>query len=205
MSNLDHLLLKQVKGQSDKKTFEFLFYAYYPLLCSYAFGIIKNREDAKDIVNDCFLEFWNKREILEVNTSIKSYLFVSVRNLSINYLKKNKLSRKYLSGQSYPFYLQEEVSSQIEKLQQIEDLEIRLKKTIDNLPQQCRNIFYLNRYEQKSYKEIAGKMNLSVGTVKTQIARALKKIRTEFEDVKLIDQILLIIFVRHFYTSLSYR
>lgn len=69
---------------------------------------------------------------------------------------------------------------------------------IDSLPQQCRYIFYMNRFEQQGYKDIALKMNLSVGTVKTQIARALKKLRSEFEGVINKGQILFSIFVRHF-------
>lgn len=198
MSNLDHLLFRQVKNQNNQKSFEHLYHAYYTALCSYAFGIVKNHEDAEDLVNDCFLECWKKRETIEIKSSLKSYLYTSVRNLALNHLQKNKVKQKYLSTQSYPFYLPEEVAARIEKLQQVENLETRLKNAIDSLPQQCRYIFYLNRYEQMAYKEIAAKTNLSVGTVKTQIARALKKLRAEFEGVDNIDQILLLIFVRHF-------
>ncbi|WP_423130086.1 RNA polymerase sigma-70 factor [Gaoshiqia sp. Z1-71] len=198
MPKLDHVLFKQVKNHSDQKSFESIYHAYYSALCSYAYGIVKNQEDARDIVNDCFLECWNKRGDIEIKSSLKSYLYISVRNMAINFLSKNKLKQKYLSAQSYPFYLQEEVAAQVEKLQQIEALEERLKNAMDSLPRQCRYIFYLNRYEHMSYKEIAKKMNLSAGTVKTQIARALKRIRADFEDIKAIDQILFLILVRHF-------
>jgi len=205
MSKLDDIILQHFKDLDDEKAMEYIFHVYYPALCSYASSIVKSSEDAKDVVNDCFLELWNRHELLKITTSLKSYLYVAVRNAAINYLKKKKKEQKFVSSQSYPFYLQDEVTSRIEKLERIENLEKRLKEAIDSLPQQCRYIFYLNRFEKLGYKEIAVKLNLSVGTVKTQIARALKKLRAEFEDVDLNNPILFYIFVRHFCLSLSYR
>lgn len=202
---MDRILIEQINNENAVRIFESLFHLYYPSLCSYAFGMVKNHEDAKDIVNDCFYEFWKKRHALEIRTSVKSYLYIAVRNSAINYLRKKNLEHKYSSTQTYPFYLQEEVTARMERLLQMEDLESRLKKAIDMLPDQCRYIFHLNRYQQLGYKEIALKLNLSVGTVKTQIARALKKLRAEFEDVNEDNQIFLFLIVRHFYSSLSYQ
>lgn len=198
MSELDRILIEQLNSENAENSFEYLFHKHYAPLCSYANAMIKNHEDAKDLVNDCFFEFWKKRRIIEIKISIKAYLYISVRNSSLNYIRKKQLEQKYTDSQSYPFYLQEDIHSEIEKLLQIEDLESRLKRAIDSLPQQCRYIFYLNRYEQLGYKDIASKLNLSVGTVKTQIGRALKKIRVEFEGVIRDGQIFLSLFVRHF-------
>lgn len=198
MAKLDHILFEQLKNNDDQKSFEHLFHAYYAPLCAFAYGLLGSHEDAQDIVNDCFMELWSKRESIQIQTSVKSYLFVAVRNLSINHLKKTQKKVLVDSDIKYPFYKQEEVASQIERLQQIEDLEKKLKTSIDALPEQCRYIFYLNRFEHLSYKAIAEKLNLSVGTVKTQIARALKKIRFDFEEVKQKGQIFLLNLVRHF-------
>jgi RNA polymerase sigma-70 factor (ECF subfamily) len=198
MLNLDHILFDRVREQDDQKTFEHIFHTYYSPLCVFAVGIVGSQEDAKDIVNDCFLELWNKRKSIVIKTSLKSYLYILVRNSALNHLKKNRKQVQYEPNQSYPFYKQEDISLQIENLQQMEDLELRLKNSIDSLPQQCRYIFYLNRYEHMPYKEIAQKLNLSVGTVKTQIARALKKIRADFEGLRQAGQILLLNLVRHF-------
>lgn len=203
MSDMDRMLIEQVSHENSEKTFEYLFHMYYPSLCAYASAIIRDNEDAKDLVNDCFYKFWEKRQFLEIKTSIKSYLYISVRNSALNYIKKKHLEQKYVSGQSYPFYLQEEINTETERLIQMDHLEERLKKAIDSLPRQCHYIFYLNRFEQLGYKEIAARLNLSVGTVKTQIARAFKKLRVEFEDVDIDSPIFLYIFVRHFCVSLS--
>ncbi|MEN6454199.1 MAG: RNA polymerase sigma-70 factor [Prolixibacteraceae bacterium] len=198
MSEMDRIFIEQVKGEKAEKTFEYLFHTYYSPLCSYACAMIKNQEDAKDLVNDCFLEFWRKRHDIEIKISVKSYLYVTVRNSAVNYIRKRQLDQKYSETMTYPFYLQEEINMETERLLQMENLEIRLKQAIDSLPQQCRYIFYMNRFEQQGYKDIALKMNLSTGTVKTQIARALKKLRSEFEGVIGKGQILFSIFVRHF-------
>jgi RNA polymerase sigma-70 factor (ECF subfamily) len=205
MSGMDRKLIEQISNKDAEKTFEYLFHMYYPSLCAYASAIIRNNEDAKDLVNDFFYEFWKKRQVIEIKSSLKSYLYISIRNSAINYIKKKQREQKYVSSQAYPLYLQEEISSEVEKLIQIENFEERLKKAIDLLPQQCRNIFYLNRFEQLGYKEIASKLNLSVGTVKTQIARALKKLRIDLEGIEINSQIFFFILVRHFNHSLSYR
>lgn len=198
MPNMDQILFSRVKFHNDQKAFEYIFDAHYAALCAYASGILGNHEDAKDIVNDCFLEFWNKRQSIEITCSLKSYLYIAVRNLSINQLRKRKQKVSLSSELIYPFYKQEEVSAKIEQLQQMEKLEERLKEAMDSLPKQCRYIFFLNRFEQMSYKAIARKLDLSEGTVKTQIGRALKKIRLEFEGVKAKGEIFLFNLVRHF-------
>ncbi len=198
MPNMDQILFSRVKFHNDQNAFEYIFDAHYAALCAYASGILGSHEDAKDIVNDCFLEFWNKRQSIEITSSLKSYLYIAVRNLSINQLRKRKQKVSLSSELTYPFYKQEEVSAKIEQLQQMDKLEERLKEAIDSLPKQCRYIFFLNRFEQMSYKAIARKLNLSEGTVKTQIGRALKKIRLEFEGVKTKGEIFLFNLVCHF-------
>lgn len=202
MLERDNILLDRVKKQSDEKAFEYIFHAYYHSLCEYADGILHSHAEAEDIVSDCFFEFWNKRELINVKYSLKSYLFISVRNASLNYLKKQKTKDKFAKEQQeqlkYPFFLHDSISREIEELQQMEEFENKLRKAIDRLPKQCHYIFFLNRFEQMSYQEIASKLNLSIGTVKTQIARALKKLRDELEEVNPLKKILLHIFVRHF-------
>lgn len=198
MSELERMFIGQIKGDNAERTFEYLFHTYYPPLCSYACSIIKNQEDAKDLVNDCFLEFWRKRHEIDIKISVKSYLYIAVRNSAVNYIKRRRIRQRHSATMIYPFYLQDEVNSETEKLLRMENLETRLKQAMDSLPQQCRYIFYLNRFEKQGYKDIALKMNLSVGTVKTQIARALKKLRSEFEIVMREGSILFSLFVRHF-------
>lgn len=184
MNERDEILLSRIRLYGDDKAFEYIFHSYYATLCNFAFGILKNKSDAEDVVNDCFFEFWSKREIIEINTSLKSYLFISARNAAINKLRKKQIENKSSVEQKYLFNFQDDINQEIENLQKIENLEKRLTLALEKLPQQCRYIFYLNRFEDLSYKEIAKKLGVSPGTVKTQIGRALKRMRAEFSDVK---------------------
>nr|MBD3621405.1 hypothetical protein [Sunxiuqinia sp.] len=135
MPDLDHYLFDQIRECDDQKTFEHVFHTYYSPLCVFAVGITGSPEDAKDIVNDCFLELWNKRKSIVIKASLKSYLYISVRNLALNHLKKSRRQVAFESAMIYPFYKEEEITYQIERLQRLDDLELRLKNSIDSLPQ----------------------------------------------------------------------
>jgi RNA polymerase sigma-70 factor (ECF subfamily) len=182
--NKEDILFERMKASDDQKAFEYFYFRYFSSLCLYVDGFVKNRADSEDIVNDCFYEFWKNRKTLVIRSSIKAYFFITVRNRAINLLKKKASSQKYLTEQSYPFAFQEEISLLTEQVVNQENLEQILKKAIEQLPSQCRYIFYLNRFEGLKYKEIAKKMNLAEATVKTQVARALKSLRDDLENFR---------------------
>lgn len=186
MNDKDHILLTRIKNHGDEKAFEYIFHYYFQQLCNFAFGFLKDKAEAEDIVNDCFFEFWTKREMIDIKSSLKSYLFISVRNAAINKLRKHQIESKFAQEQIYLSDYHEDINRETERLLRIEELEERLNAAIEKLPQQCKYIFYLNRYENMSYKDIAKKMDISPGTVKTQIGRALHKLRSELSDIKSI-------------------
>lgn len=181
----DALLFSRIQA-SDSKVFEFIYHKYFELLCRYAYGFMLDRSLSEDMVNDSFLELWEKRVQIKINSSLKAYLLITVRNKSLNLIRRRKMERNYQLEQVYLEAFDKEVSDQLEKFLQMEALESKLNKAIENLPPQCREIFRLNRFSQLSYQEIADQMNLSVFTVKTQISRALKSLRHEFENIKLL-------------------
>ena len=184
MNNRDIVLMEWIRTSDDQKAFEYLFHLYYSPLCNYTFGFVKNHSDAEDLVNDCFFELWKNRKTLVIQSSVKSYLYISARNKSVNFLKKKSSHQRYLKNQSYPFTFQNEITHHTELLFKQENLEDRMKKAIDRLPAQCRQIFYLNRFEGMKYREIAQKLNLAETTIKTQIARALKSLRDDLDELK---------------------
>ncbi|MFY9151394.1 MAG: RNA polymerase sigma-70 factor [Prolixibacteraceae bacterium] len=181
----DSLLFNLIQA-SDSKVFEYIYHKYFGLLCRYAYGFTLDQSLSEDMVNDSFLELWEKRTQIRINTSLKAYLLISVRNKSLNLIKRKKIERNYQSEQIYLQELDRDITEQLDKFIQLEELELRLNKAIEELPPQCREIFRLNRFNQLSYQEIADQLNLSVFTVKTQISRALKSLRKEFEHVQLI-------------------
>ena len=183
--NLEQELLSSViKG--NKKSFEILFGTYYKRLCSYAASFVSQNDLAEDIVTDVFLRMWEKRETINVHHSISSYLFQSVKNSCINFLQREK-NRKYTVSENEVALLELKMKYPISDNYPLTDLlgqelEEKIKNEIEKLPKQCRDIFYLSRFEELSHKEIAEKLKISENTVKVQIYRALTKMRKGLKD-----------------------
>lgn len=154
---------------------EDLFKEHYEQLHRYAFTIVKDMDEAKDVVQAVFLNFWDKRATLNITSSPKAYLFRSVYNESLNYLKKQEVLQKHhhISATEIP-------GSQEQKPFAFED-ELYLKQKIENvlqeLPPQCREVFIKSRAEQKKYSEIAAELGIAVKTVEAHMSKALKLIR----------------------------
>jgi RNA polymerase sigma-70 factor (ECF subfamily) len=153
-------------------------------LLNYSFRISQDKHIAEEVVQDVFINIWNNRELIDIKGSVKSYLFQSVHNYTINKLIKNKTQRNSLavlvSEEAWQYIeANYEVNDYlIEKLES-EDTEKLIHSIVEELPQQCREIFFLSRYEGLTNSEIAHKLNVSLSTVKTQIYRALDKIKQQ--------------------------
>ena len=166
----------------DIRLFEEIYNIYYPVLYNYAANITKEQTSAEDVVSEVFLKLWEGRNTIVIEGSLKSYLFKSVYHQCLNLLKHTRVQDKYRDffhhhlplnedGKEYP------LSSVIEN--EIGDI---LQKTIQQLPEQCRKIFIMSRIDGMQHEEIARELNVSMNTVRTQIHRALKKLRVELKD-----------------------
>lgn len=155
------------------------FRAYYQPLCNYAYTFVQDRDEAEEIVQSAFLSVWEKRESIEIRTSLKSYLYTMVRNACLNVIKHEKIKQKHIGEElataerSYDSVSQRVNSS---------ELETRIQVSMEKLPEQCRLIFKLSRFEELKYAEIADQLNISVKTVENQIGKALKIMREELKD-----------------------
>lgn len=168
--------------QDDEGALERLFNQTYENLCQYAFYITENRFLSEEIVQDVYLKIWQGRHKLLIKGSFRSYLYKSVHNHSINAIlsqksKKSSVNR-LLSGESWQVIVEWlEFDDYIIERIETSDTEKIVTEVIKKLPEQCRKIFELSRYEDKSNKEIAHHLKISENTVKTQIYRALNKIK----------------------------
>ncbi|MDX9881167.1 MAG: RNA polymerase sigma-70 factor [Prolixibacteraceae bacterium] len=183
--NLEQELVRSV-ANGNKKGFEILFRTYYKRLCAYAVGFVSQNDIAEDLVTDVFLNFWEKRESLTIHKSVSSYLFQSVKNSCINYLNREK-SRKHIISENEAALLALKIKYPVSDKYPLTDLigrelEEKIKAEIEKLPEQCREIFYLSRFEERSHKEIADQLGISENTVKVQIYRALIKLRVGLKD-----------------------
>ncbi|MDO9341324.1 MAG: RNA polymerase sigma-70 factor [Bacteroidales bacterium] len=173
--------------QGDVAAFEMLYKQYYIFLCLIAEHIVKNPSDAEEIVSDVFVKLWNIREKIDITTSIKAYLVKAVHNTSINYLERSKISNKLTDSLSNSDYklLAWDSDYPLGQLYEKEIMDI-LDHGISTLPDACRQIFILSRNEGMTYCKIAGKLGISVNTVKTQMKIALARLRETLKDYLMI-------------------
>ncbi|MDQ1090342.1 RNA polymerase sigma-70 factor [Siphonobacter sp. SORGH_AS_1065] len=174
----DQQFLEAIR-MGNERTFELLFRQHYSPLCQYGFSFLKDWDDAEEVVQAMFLAFWEKRDSLVITTSLKSYLYRAVHNRCLNRIKHLSVQAEYQS------YVQADGSdvyqSPVQELMASE-LDIQLQRAIERLPEQCRLIFMMSRFEELKYQEIADQLGLSIKTVENQIGKALRILRTELAD-----------------------
>jgi RNA polymerase sigma-70 factor (ECF subfamily) len=163
----------------DKKSFELLFKAYYQSLCFYAMKFLGNNNDAEEIVQDVFINIWEKRNTMTDPLSVRNYLFGSVRNRSLNALKHRKIVDQHKLNN-----LKTQIEQSNDDFMQEVDLMKKINAQIDALPPRRREIFILSREYGLKYREIAEKLNISVKTVEAQMGEALKTLRENLNEYK---------------------
>jgi RNA polymerase sigma-70 factor, ECF subfamily len=170
---------KHIENPLDEAGFETLFRVHFAGLCFFAQRYVKDFEAAREIVQDAFLVLWEKRDSIDMDRSVKSYLSTIIHNKCTNFLRDNHKFDSYILN--------------IENLLDVaeyegtdtmvdHELEKCIEKAITELPEKCRNIFIMNRYENLRYNEIALKLDISVKTVETQMSKALKHMRLRLAE-----------------------
>ena len=161
-----------------EKAIEALFREHYDYLCRAVYRVLPRSAIVEDLVQDVFFEFWKKHDKIEINISIRAYLRRAVVNKTLNYIRDQRL--KTVSPENRP----EPVSTfvEVEKQMEAADLQKQIDEVIDSLPERCRMVFVLSRFEEKSYKEIAKELDISIKTVENQISKALKVMRKGLAD-----------------------
>lgn len=181
-----HLEIFKRIVNDDVQAYERLFKEYYKFLCSYAFGLTKDRHITEEIVEEFFVDLWNNRQKINITTSVRSYFVGSIHNRCLNYLQREK--PKFISSDDISKLIDHE-GTVGDRLIAIEapslltkELESVLSNAIEKLPPGAKEIFLLSRHEDLSYDEIAQKLNVSLNTVKTQMKIALSKLREYLKD-----------------------
>lgn len=172
------LFLYEEMKKGKEYAFDFFFNYYYPGLCVYAQKMISIPEqEARDLVQDVFVKFWNDREKSDIRFSIRSYLFASVKNRCFDLLRKKDRNIKVQE-------ITNEVSVADELFETfvLSELEALFNKSLDKLPERCREVFELSRFKGLKNREIAAMLNLSEKTIENQITKALHILKTELKD-----------------------
>jgi len=156
-----------------------LFRSHFVGLCYFAQKYVKDYESAKEIVQDAFISMWEKRETIDMGRPVKSYLTMVIHNKCTNYLRDNRKFDQYILDIENLLDVPEYESSDILVA---DELKIKIDAAISELPEKCREIFVMNRYENLKYKEIADKLQISVKTVETQMSKALQHMRIKLAE-----------------------
>ena len=170
----------------DEETYIFLFREYYVGLCSYSRRYVGRKDIAEEIVSDTFLRIWETRETIQINTSVKAYLFHAVCNNSLNYirkLKKEEILDEYFmetSSENIGFAsISEEIEEQSLTFERINE---KIEEAIDQLPEQQQKVFRLKRFEGKKNKEVAEILGLSIKTVEMHLSKATLNLRKNLKE-----------------------
>ena len=179
------LLLKEL-NRGNEKAFYKLYKIYWKEVYAYSLTILKSKTLADEIVQDVFLQIWLKRETLDPARSLKPFLITVTKNKTLDFLKKSVNDRKLREA---VFYSREKLDNPIYQKHREEDLEVIKQEALSLLPPRRKLIFEMSRYENKSYEEIAKELGIATNTVKSQMQKALKTLRTfllNHEDIVLI-------------------
>lgn len=172
----DAHLIADIK-QGNEPAFKTLFDKYYRPLCAYLRSYTPDFDTAEEIAQQTFVKFWNKREEIEIHTSVKSYLFRMGYHSFLKTIRQKNKRTNLLEELKYKA-LEEEEQRPENDLQAATE---RLKKIIETLPPRCQEILRLKMQGFK-YKEIADQLNISIKTVESQMRIAFNKIREDFKD-----------------------
>ena len=179
---LPEKLLTRELQRGNAKAFELLYDRYHARLYNFCLKIIRNAQEAEDLVQDVFIAIWENREKLDENKSFSSFVFMIAKNKMLNKIKKN------LSHQIYMDFMQKENQDRDDLRKDIESYELMnlLQKTIHQLPEKTKEIFLLSRNEGLTYKEIALKLNISENVVDHEIRKSLMHIKDQIRKLRSI-------------------
>ncbi len=155
----------------------FFFNEHHRSLCYFASKIVNDVLQAEDIVADCFIKLWERRENFEDSSKVKSFLYIACRNNCLNYLRNEK--RKTAAQELYLQQLDQDSEEIFYELIDTEIVDI-LAKEIENLPGKCREVFKLIYLGGKTTEQIAAELNLNVQTVRNHKTRAIELLKVQF-------------------------
>lgn len=166
-------------GFGNAVEFETFFKSYYHPLCVHAFSFTKDAILAEDLVCEVFMKIWERRAALDIETSVKSYLYRAVSNQCIDYFRKTYV-KKVVFTDMLP-NISDEHNPSVASIPETKELSQAIELAIKGLPKQCGLIFRMSKEYGLKYQEIADRLNISIKTVETQMGRAFKALRIELQ------------------------
>jgi RNA polymerase sigma-70 factor, ECF subfamily len=178
------VLFDQIKT-GDQKALELLFSIYFPRLNDFARNVVNDDGISQDIVQEVFVKVWEKKAEIE-SLNIEGFLFRLVRNRCIDYIKhlkvvNNRLQKIHIASKYEELYRIDFVGNEPYILIE-QELKMKIERTIQDLPDRCREVFMLSRMNGLKNKEIAEKLDINIKNVERHLNRALQSFRVNFSE-----------------------
>ncbi len=164
--------------------FSEIYERYWEKLYRYVFNRTNSADVAFEITQDVFVSLWQRRQEVSFHSSLSAYLFASVRYGLIRHIKNSRLREAYF--RDFSLFISTQKDNSIEDKLNLHLLEEAVEKSVKDLPERCREIFRMSRYQNMSIKEISEKLNISHKTVENQLTIALKHLRKTLGEFMLI-------------------
>jgi RNA polymerase sigma-70 factor, ECF subfamily len=162
----------------DNKVFKQFFDEYYQPVLHYCFTIVKHSDEAKDIVQQAFVSLWQKRQRINIPVAARAYLYKTVYNASLDFLKHEAVKQKYAKHIQAGTALWSSYEDEREK-----EVQLKIRKAIQQLPEPCRTVFNMSRFENKRYREIAAALGMPEKKIENQMGKALKLLRETLKEL----------------------
>lgn len=175
--NKDDSSLIRLLQKGDPQAFEDIFRKYYPILCAYARRFVEE-EDAEEVGQDTMVWLWEKRQELQIETSLSQYLLKAVYHRALNLIAKQEATRRIETI----FYTHHQEMNLDLNEYAIQELSMRIQQAVDALPETYRGTFIMHRFKGMSHKEIAELLEVSPQTVNYRISQATKLLRQQLKD-----------------------
>ncbi|MGV3706350.1 MAG: RNA polymerase sigma-70 factor [Arcticibacter sp.] len=175
---------------SDSQSFDQIYLENFRTLHRYAYTLLRDKELAEEMVHQVFLKILERAVPLDIHTSLKAYLLRAVNNECLNYIKHQKVRQTH---QSYTATVMRDQVEHPSNRLAYQELELHVEKAINDLPEQCRTVFQLSRFEELKYAEIADQLGISAKTVEAHMSKALKRLRLELVDYLHLIMLMLVI------------
>lgn len=187
---MDEHLVDIVNGirKGDQKSFKKLFDMYYTEMVKSAYIMLKEKDLAKEAAQEAFVAVWNNRSKLDESKSIRAYLKTATTSRALNILKSIKHHRGV--GEEGLGFKRDKSNDPHKAVEQVE-MGKQITAAVNSLPEKCRLVFVMAKYDGYSHKEIAEKMNISTKTVENQIGKALKILREALKDLRIVSIIMI--------------
>lgn len=169
----DSDIIRRIR-QGDKQEFEKLFRSSYVSLVRYAKTILRDQDTSEEIVQELFFRLWQDRQTLTIESSLNGYLFRSVHNRALHHIEHQKVVNRHAGEMIARAEL---TSEPVTDAIYYRELQARVARVLERLPERCRIIFRMSRFEGLKYNEIADKLEVSLKTVEADMGKALREFR----------------------------